>query len=132
MQAREEAIRKEREERKEKELQAAREAVKADFESWLRGETSSCPYAYRSMREAFLTIRGNIVYTSQNCEAPLDHVKKALAFYDAAPRPYKTNGHKIHLGHYTLDEIDENGNVKAGCHLFTAAEIERFRKDWGI
>jgi hypothetical protein len=44
--------------------------------------------------------------------------------------PYHTNGHKIPLGHFTLDEIDEQGNVKAGCHRFTAAEVARFINQW--
>lgn len=46
--------------------------------------------------------------------------------------PYRTNGHKVPLGNFTLDSIDEQGNVTAGCHRFTAAEIARFRKQWDL
>jgi hypothetical protein len=82
------------------------------------------------------------VITSQGAEAPLAHVIKALRFYDSRHcymtnddgteryTPYHTNGHKIPLGAFTLDSIDEAGNVHAGCHSFTAAEIARFRQQW--
>lgn len=85
------------------------------------------------------------VITSQGAEAPLEHVRKAVKFYEGrkytlvdingenpetAWNEYHTNGHKIPLGHFTLDSIDEAGNVKAGCHRFSAAEIARFCETW--
>lgn len=45
---------------------------------------------------------------------------------------YETNGHTIHIGGFKLKTIDAEGNVTVGCHRFTAAEIARFRKQWGL
>ena len=87
------------------------------------------------------------IVTSQGAECPLDHAIKALRFwiksnyqerdtltgsarYTQRWTPYHTNGHKIPLGIFTLDSIDESGTVKAGCHTFTAAEIQRFIDQW--
>lgn len=88
------------------------------------------------------------VTTSQGAECPLDHAVKALKFWESRRRvnttgfdlvtnkefprfePYHTNGHKIPLGAFTLDSIDEAGTVKAGCHTFTAKEIQRFINQW--
>jgi hypothetical protein len=86
------------------------------------------------------------VVTSQGAECPLDHAIKALKFWESRRvistaselrkfksnvyEPYHTNGHVIHLGVFTLDSIDEAGTVKAGCHTFTAKEIQRFINQW--
>lgn len=103
-----------------------------------------------------LTIQGADVVTSQDAWCPIEHATRALKFYQsreitgaalihqlrdienlktiaAAERrftPYQTNGHKVPLGVYTLDLIDERGNVKAGCHQFSADVIARFIKQW--
>lgn len=85
------------------------------------------------------------VVTSQGAECPLDHAVKALRFWQSRYigamesftkrgadkfTPYQTNGHKIPLGIFTLDSIDESGTVRAGCHTFTREEIERFINQW--
>ncbi len=38
---------------------------------------------------------------------------------------YQRNGHTIHLGHFALDSVDAQGNVKAGCHEVAWEEIAR-------
>ena len=103
-----------------------RELDAADYELWLLTGAGTCPGSYRQRGNDQITIRGDEVITSQGAAAPLEHVRAALAFYNLHQWPYQRNGHTVHLGHYTLDSIDEAGNVRAGCHTFTAAEIERF------
>ena len=111
---------------------------------WLTTGAGRFPSSFRVYGQDQITIRGDVVVTSQGAECPLNHAIKALKFYKSrqtqtamlktgkidAFEPYHTNGHKIPLGHFTLDSIDERGNVKAGCHIFTAAEIARFINQW--
>ena len=128
---------------------AARRAEdKEQFDNWLTTGQGSCPYSFRKTGSDYITIKTRYeeqyISTSQGAEAPLDHVVKALRFYISRKvlpehghnpdgdiyNPYQTNGHKIPLGHFTLDSIDEAGNVKAGCHKFTSEEITRFMAQW--
>lgn len=135
-------------------VQKQQQEDKEQFKVWLTTGSGRCPTSYQGRpafvesekaRTDYITIKGETVVTSQGAEAPLDHVIKALTFYDSREikptypgttlgarffKEYQTNGHKVHLGIFTLDSIDEFGNVKAGCHCFTAAEIARFRAQW--
>ena len=40
-------------------------------------------------------------------------------------QPYVRDGYIIHLGPYAIDRIDQNGTVKAGCHVVSWEEIQR-------
>lgn len=127
------------------------EKLRADnaelIEKWLNGENVHLPYGLGQINGTnLLTIRGDKVHTSEGAEVPLSHVKKALQFYYSLKlrtpgvidgvwsdfEPWRTNGHKVHLGVFTLDSIDEGGTVRAGCHVFSASEINRFVKKWGL
>lgn len=122
---------------------------KKQFKVWLTTGAGRCPYSFQERGNDFITLKpdslliaaGTAQYkivTSQGAECPLDHAVKALKFWSSrlnSPfgkkfEPYHTNGHKIPLGHFTLDSIDESGTVKAGCHTFTAKEIQRFINQW--
>lgn len=132
---------------------------KEQFEDWLNAVVCmerddaktvyvSCPYSYRHMRQAFLTVHGDMVVTSQGAEAPLEHVRKAFkvyrrvmsAPYDGPSKEWtglagvrwEKNGERIRMGHFELDRIMSNGDAKAGCHLFTAEELERFYNKWMV
>jgi hypothetical protein len=133
-QARERERAKERKIRDEERERAARIIAQGELDLWLQQGKGYFPGCYRERGNDRITIRDNKVITSQGAEAPLDHVIKALAFYDSRRSEsgftaYHTNGHKIHLGMFTLDEI-KDGDVKAGCHYFKAEEIARFRAQW--
>lgn len=103
---------------------------KRDFNAWLKTGAGYCPTSYKYDRTNgdYFTIKGDQIVTSQGATCPADHAKKALEFYQLKRWPYETNGHKIHLGIFVLDQIDEHGNVKAGCHLFRAKTIQNFIK----
>lgn len=161
--------------RREEEQRAQQIVDQGELDLWLQFGRGRYPRSFYRRGADQITIKAgyiglernpdaDTVITSQGAEAPLDHVKKALEFYDTRElvklhrpscegvgrpgfhsvvgctcgagepefTPYHTNGHKIPLGHFTLDSIDEQGNVKAGCHYFTAAEIARFRKQWEL
>lgn len=75
------------------------------------------------------------VETTQGARVPLAHV------VDRAPlllriirsgQAWQRNGHTIHLGHYSVDKIEEDGTLHAGCHTFRRAELERFAAVIGV
>jgi hypothetical protein len=130
-------------------LEATRQAAalkqqKADakqFKIWLTTGAGRCPASYQRREwdqlsagqpaTDYITIHDGLILTSQGAECPLDHAVKALRFWQSRRgEPYHTNGHVIHLGAFILDSIAEDGTVKAGCHTFTAAEINRFIAQW--
>jgi hypothetical protein len=103
----------------------SRKSFEEKLPLWLAGEHVSLGYH----NTAYLRVKDNEVETSQGARVPLEHVKKALPLvmaYVRNGREYHRNGHTIHLGHYAIDSIDAEGNLRAGCHLFSKAEIERF------
>jgi hypothetical protein len=73
-------------------------------------------------------ISGEDLETTLGARVPLAHVRRALPVVLsllAAGKAWRTNGHTIHLGEYRLDEITEAGEVVAGCHRFSKAEVYR-------
>ncbi len=70
------------------------------------------------------------VETSRGAEFPLAHAKRILPAVRSGV-PYAHNGHTIHAGAFRIDAIDADGNVRAGCHYVTRAEVERFAATLG-
>ena len=126
---------------------------KKQLDIWLTTGVGRCPSSFIERGNDFITIArhrtdgdGNtlkqgVILTSQGAECPLDHAVKALRFYINMPtwtrqdgtvyrEPYHTSNHKIPLGIFTLDSIDESGTVKAGCHTFSAKTISAFINQW--
>jgi hypothetical protein len=116
--------------RREKDRQQAEEkAAKMPelLEAWRNGDNSLGYWDLHNL-PAMLRIDGDEVETSLGARFPVSHAIRGLAFVrsvKASGNPYQSNGHTVHLGHYSIDSIDADGNVKAGCHLVTFAEIER-------
>lgn len=74
-----------------------------------------------------LSIDGTEVETSKGARVPVDHARKACRIIKklvASGKTYKHNGHTIHVGHYRIDSIDQQGTVRAGCHVIPYSEIE--------
>lgn len=91
---------------------------------WRAGQYSGCLYDVPTM----LRIDGDEVVTSRGARFPVSHAKRALALVRKvreSGQAYVRNGHAIHLGPYTLDRIEADGTVKAGCHAVSWEEIER-------
>jgi hypothetical protein len=91
---------------------------------WRAGQYSGCFYDVPAM----LRIVGDEVVTSRGAHFPVSHAKRGLAFVRRvreSGQVYVRNGHTIHLGPYAIDRIEQDGTVKAGCHVVSWEEIER-------
>jgi hypothetical protein len=91
---------------------------------WRAGLYSGCFYDVPVM----LRIEGDEVVTSRGARFPISHGKRGLAFVRRVRelgQAYVRNGHTIHLGPYSIDRIEADGTVKAGCHIVSWQEIER-------
>jgi hypothetical protein len=77
----------------------------------------------------------NSIQTSWGAEAPISNVIYALQVYahvmEANVAPWTPGTSPIKLGHFTLDRINADGSVKAGCHVISAKEIALLRDDIG-
>ena len=83
---------------------------------------------------AMLRARGDILETSQGATVPIDHARRVfgiVARCRALGREFIENGHTVHVGHFTVKSIDKLGNLTAGCHYITWAEISRFADSQG-
>ena len=119
--------------KRQKAIKKQQKEDKKQFTAWLTTGEGSCPvsFKYDRVNGDYFTVRGDKIVTSQGAECPVDHAVKAIRFWQSRNgEPYHTNGHVIHLGIFTLDAIDAQGNVKAGCHTFTAATIQTFINTW--
>jgi hypothetical protein len=127
-----EALRKEKAEA----ARIARCAECADLVAlWRKGERIPLPFDAQRTADgsAMLRIIGDTVQTSQGAEAPLSDARAAFAVYQRVMRvPCGTWSppELIQLGpHFQLDSINtRDGSVRAGCHFFSAAELEAFSK----
>lgn len=119
---------------------AQREADAPDFAAWQRGEPGSrCPSSYRSDEKGNAYLRrspdGSELQTSQGASVPWEHAVKAFRFIKLCRengKGWKTNGRVIRVGHFTVSEITDKGDMRAGCHAFAWREIERLAKAEGV
>lgn len=102
---------------------------------WLAGQpVSSYPYL-GYLDKVYLRVQGDEIETTRGARFPVEHGKRAISIVrkcKAEGREFRTNGHAIHLGLYTLDRIDTEGNVTAGCHDVTYDEVERIAQQLGV
>lgn len=78
---------------------------------------------------------GDTIYTSKGAEFPASHGARAWPVVKKCHDTHtgwETNGHKVHLGHYQIDRITEDGDVRAGCHNVPYAEILRIAEAMGL
>ena len=71
---------------------------------------------------------GDELETSKGARIPMSHDVRGLKFVRAIVvkgEDWQRNGHTFHLGYYSLDRVEANGTVHAGCHVIDYAEIER-------
>lgn len=82
-----------------------------------------------------MRVSGEEIVTSLSARFPVEHGKKAFAFIlERRMRglAWERNGHSIHLGNFSIDRIDANGDVRAGCHFVKWEEIERMARELGL
>lgn len=71
------------------------------------------------------------IETSLGAEFPVTHALKAWKFIKSvieSATSWHRNGSEIRVGSFHVDSIDDQGNMKAGCHSFKKEELLRFGK----
>lgn len=104
--------------------QARLEAEKA--ERWRAGENVG--YLYNVPVMLRLSSDKTEVETSKGARVPVSHALRGLRFVRAVVargEAFQTNGHKFPLGVYSVDRVETDGTLKAGCHVISYSEIER-------
>lgn len=119
----------------------ARERAAENVRKWLAGDPDVRLYGYRDEQgSALLRVNGDTVQTSLGAEVPLEHVRRALKYYHLIPRGTEWvrdrctrsfHWDDVTLGHFTLDVIGADGNVRAGCHFISAAVIASLEAQLG-
>lgn len=120
-------------EKRERAIAEWREQVENKLEEWTRGGDLSYSEFYGLPTR--LRIKDSKLETSLGAEVPLEHAIKCYRILKKLRQRHETyqhNGHTIHLGHFRLDSLDENGTVRAGCHEVAWEEIERVAKIAGV
>lgn len=120
--------------KRDKLLQDARDASAIEaVELWRKGENS--PFIRNRLYECSkvaMRINGEEIETSKGARFPVTHGLKAFALIKACKITSEGWQHKdkaLHIGNFTIDSIEADGNVKAGCHYVEYSEIERIARE---
>lgn len=95
---------------------------------WLGYAKLDNPSALR-YGDTLLRIDGDMIETSHGAQFPINHAKLAFMRILACRNSAMTwdsaeQGKTISLGHFKIDHVDAQGNVKAGCHFVKWEAIE--------
>ncbi len=120
-------------EQKAKELKTKKleEALALALEDWRKGEQVDRLHLNGPTAIRLKPGHPETIETTKGAEVPLKDAVRLLPFLRAG-RPYKHNGHSLYVGQFRIDEIDEAGNLKAGCHEISKVEIERLASQLGL
>lgn len=142
--ARAKAERKAREEReqRERERMAALRVEQAPlFAEWLAGNGWRVPSAYNADENGNAYVRRyregerDELQTSQGASVPWEHALKAFRFIKLCRErgeAFHTNGRTVRVGHYRVDSIDAQGNMRAGCHSFAWEHMAALAEREGV
>lgn len=103
-------------------------AMLADWRDAKPGARFPDALAARGERGAYLRLSADRrrVETSQGAEVPArvcSHMWKLIGEVIAEGKAREFPRKAVELGHFSLDSIDEAGNVRAGCHFIPYAEL---------
>lgn len=92
---------------------------------WQDGKGATSQYGFT---ETFVRRNGDTLQTSRGASCPFAHA--VIAFLKAQEcrstgTTWKRNGQQIRVGHFNVDAIDEQGNMRAGCHELKWEEMLR-------
>lgn len=126
-----------RKERERKEREAAQERDALAFEEWRNGTRYAVPSSYRldGNGSVYMRVNGDVLETSLGASVPLAHAVKAFRFVKLCRErgeTWRTNGRVIRVGHFNVESIDAEGNMRAGCHYFTWARIAEAARMAGV
>jgi hypothetical protein len=88
-------------------------------QQWEAGKGNIAVFAYGYLSETIVRRKGDVLQTSRGAECPFSHAVKAFRMAQACRSkgaPWKTNGHKLPVGHFTVSNIEADGTLHAGCH----------------
>lgn len=106
-----------------------------DIQRWVAGKIDHFPFSVQRvyLRKDF-SQGEQIVVTSKGAIVPLEHARKAFKVVQKCrerQKGFSPNGKTLHVGHYQIQSIDAEGNVRAGCHLIEWPQIEDFARKEG-
>lgn len=113
-------------------VELARLASAERITKWREGEPVSLNYSEaRIGQSAMLRLRRDsaTVETSLGATVPLEDAKRAYAAVlnvMAHGTDWHRNGSSLQVGQFQIDRISASGDVHAGCHYFTYAEVRAF------
>lgn len=124
-------------------LDAALQLFKADVaeqqreavEAWKRGENSLRLTAPDGSAYVRRSLDGERLETSHGADVPWDHAVKAFRFIRLCVEKgegFRTNGRVIRVGHFRVDEITPQGDMRAGCHRFAWADMAALAEAEGV
>lgn len=95
-------------------------------EQWQAGQGNASQI--RAHAHTLVRRRGDRLETSRGAECPFAHA--VLAFVKAQEcratgTTWHRNGQQIRVGHFNVDSIDAQGNLRAGCHTLEYSEMLR-------
>lgn len=116
---------------------AARERDADAFAEWLAGKARYAPtsYAFDASGSVYMRRQGDELQTSRGAAVPWEHALRAFRFIKLCREKgegFKSNGRKVRVGHFTVDQITAKGDMTAGCHFFTWSQIEALAKREGV
>jgi hypothetical protein len=100
-----------------------RKPISAD--EWRNGSGDIYQYGFA---DTLLRRKGDTLQTSRGADCPFAHA--VIAFRKAQEcrangTTWQRNGQQIRVGHFNVDSIDAQGNMRAGCHSLKWEEMER-------
>jgi hypothetical protein len=96
---------------------------------WRNGVKGELAHIYVGGNPPTLVRRvGNNLETSRGADCPFSHA--VIAFLKAQDcratnTAWHRNGQQIRVGHFNVDSIDVDGNMRAGCHSIQFEEMQR-------
>ena len=110
-----------------------RDKFLAQLPEWISGTRSIIFHPRVSNLRDFARQENKDLVTTRGARVPMEHVArvaKLIVTIIKEGRTYQRNGHTVYLGPFTLDRIDEEGTLFAGCHSFDKTEVLRIARDY--
>lgn len=82
-----------------------------------------------------LRVFGDRVQTTRGAEVPVEHAKRVWPLILRCKEQgtaWRKNGHREPVGHFEIDEIREDGSIKAGCHDIGFDQINKIALQLGL
>jgi hypothetical protein len=122
-----------REARRAERQKMAESAAVTDRARWLAGELVNYPHGWNHENSPVLRLKPgepDTVQTSRDAEIPLTHARRiwrtVQAIQAGTRAPFQANGHTIKAGVFTVDSIEADGTLRAGCHTFSFSALADF------